>query len=208
MFVLLFAAGLLYLLLGEPREGILMFALVVATLGMTLYEEGKAERALDALRDLSTPHALVIRDGRRLQVDSREVVVGDLCAIGEGDRVPADGVLVDGQDVQADESLLTGESVPVPKSPAQVVSGHAVRAGADDPAALFSGTLVVRGHGIVQVTATGAASAIGGIGQSLAALAPERSPLQRQMASVIARFGVAGGAVSLLLVAYYLAQGG
>ncbi|MFC5478429.1 cation-translocating P-type ATPase [Massilia suwonensis] len=208
MFVLLFAAGLLYLLLGEPREGILMFALVVATLGMTLYEEGKAERALDALRDLSTPHALVIRDGRRLQVDSREVVVGDLCAIGEGDRVPADGVLVDGQDVQADESLLTGESVPVPKNPAQVVSGHAVRAGADDPAALFSGTLVVRGHGIVQVTATGAASAIGGIGQSLAALAPERSPLQRQMASVIARFGVAGGAVSLLLVAYYLAQGG
>jgi Ca2+-transporting ATPase len=207
MFVLLFAAGLLYLLLGEPREGILMFALVVATLGMTLYEEGKAERALDALRDLSTPRALVIRNGRRLQVDSRDVVVGDLCAIGEGDRVPADGLLVDGQDVQADESLLTGESAPVPKCPARAGPGHAVHSNADDSAALFSGTLVVRGHGVVQVTAIGAASAIGGIGQSLAALAPERSPLQRQMASVTARFGLGGGALSLLLVVYQLFQG-
>lgn len=204
MFALLFAAGLLYLLLGEPREGILMFALVLATLGMTLYEEGKAERALDALRDLSTPHALVIRDGNRLQVDSRDVVVGDLCVIGEGDRVPADGRLVGGQELHADESLLTGESAPVPKTPRS--GGHGT--GTDDPAALFSGTLVVRGHGLMEVTAVGAASAIGAIGQSLAALAPERSPLQKQMASVIARFGLGGAALSALLVAYHLARGG
>lgn len=205
IFALLFATGLLYLLLGEPREGILMFSLVLATLGMTLYEEGKAERALEALRDLSTPRALVIRDGRRLQVDSRAVVVGDLCVIGEGDRVPADGVLVAGQELHADESLLTGESVPVPKMPRRSADA---RAGRDDPGALFSGTLVVRGHGLIEVTATGAASAIGTIGQSLAALAPERSPLQKQTASVIARFGVGGAALSALLVAYHLAQGG
>ncbi|THC46668.1 cation-translocating P-type ATPase [Massilia sp. Mn16-1_5] len=201
MFALLFSAGLLYLLLGEPSEGILMFALVLATLGMTLYEESKAERALDALRDLSTPRALVIRDGRRLQVDSREVVVGDLCAIGEGDRVPADGVLVAGQEVHADESLLTGESLPVPKAPRQEAADGA-------SATLFSGTLVVRGHGLMEVTAIGAASAIGAIGQSLAALAPERSPLQKQMASVITRFGLGGAALSALLVAYHLARGG
>ena len=207
MFVLLLAAGALYLVLGERSEGILMFALVLATLGMTLYEEGKAERALSALRDLSTPRALVIRAGTRLQVDSREVVVGDLCVIGEGDRIPADGLLVAGQDVQADESLLTGESEPVAKRPAPASPAPAAAPRADQPAALFSGTLVVRGHGLLRVTATGAASAIGSIGQSLAGLVPERSPLQRQMASVIARFGVAGAAVSLLLVLYYMAQG-
>ena len=207
MFALLFAAGLLYLVLGELSEGILMFALVLATLGMTLFEEAKAERALDALRDLGAPRALVIRDGRRLQVDSRAVVAGDLCVIGEGDRVPADGVLVAGQEVQADESLLTGESEPVAKYPGAPTPATALRPGTDDPAAMFSGTLVVRGHGLLRVVATGAASAIGGIGGSLAGLAPQRSPLQRQMASVIARFGFGGAAISLLLVAYSMAQG-
>ena len=207
MFVLLFAAGLLYLVLGEPHEGVLMFALVLATLGMTLYEESKAERALDALRDLSTPRASVIRGGRQQRIDSREVVVGDLCVLDEGDRIPADGVLLAGQDLQADESLLTGESAPVAKRPAQGAA-HPVAPGADEPAALFAGTLVVRGHGLVRVTATGGASAIGAIGRSLAGLEPARSPLQRQMAKVVARFGLGGAALSLLLVIYHLAQGG
>lgn len=112
MFALLLAAGSLYLVLGELHEGMLMFALVLATLGMTLYEENRAERALDALRGLSTPRALVIREGRRLRIDSPGVVVGDLCVLGEGDRVPADGVLVAGRDLRLDESLLTGESEP------------------------------------------------------------------------------------------------
>lgn len=208
MFALLFAAGLLYLVLGELGEGILMFALVIATLGMTLYEEGKAERALEALRDLNSPRALVIRSGLTVDVDYRDVVEGDLCVIGEGDRVPADGVLVAGHDVQADESLLTGESEPVPKHPGAVDAGPVGQSGVHAPDAMFSGTLVVRGHGILRVTATGSATAIGSIGASLAGLTPQRSPLQRQMASMIARFGLAGGAVSLLLVLYYLAQGG
>lgn len=208
MFVLLFAAGLLYLVLGDLGEGILMFALVLATLGMTLYEEGKAERALEALRDLSTPRALVVRDGGTLRIDSRDVVVGDLCVIGEGDRIPADGTLVAGQDVQADESLLTGESEPVRKQPGVAGPGIPARSAGHDLAAVFSGTLVVSGHGIMRVSATGAATAIGSIGKSLADLAPRRSPLQRQMAGVIARFGVGGAALSILLVLYHLAQGG
>lgn len=208
IFLLLFAAGLLYLVLGELHEGILMFVLVLATLGMTLYEENRAERALDALRELSAPPALVVRDGERLRIDSRGVVVGDLCVLGEGDRVPADGFLLAGQDLQADESLLTGESGPVPKNPATAVPKVAAAPGGEHPAALFAGTLVVRGHGMMQVSATGAASAIGGIGRSLADLAPRRSPLQEQMAGVIARFGAGGAALSMLLVAYHLAQGG
>ncbi|MET0982861.1 MAG: cation-translocating P-type ATPase, partial [Telluria sp.] len=210
MFALLFAAGLLYLVLGELREGILMFALVLATLGMTLYEEGKAERALEALRELNTPRALVIRGAAAVQVDSREVVAGDLCVIGEGDRIPADGVLAAGHDIQVDESLLTGESEPVPKSPTLPNEAGPKPAGGPvdaSPAALFSGTLVVRGHGILRVTATGAGTAIGAIGQSLAGVAPQRSPLQRQMAATITLFALAGGALSLLLVVYLLLQG-
>ena len=224
MFVLLFAAGSLYLVLGELHEGILMFALVVASLGLTLYEETRAGRALDALRELSAPPAIVIRDGVRRRIDSRDVVVGDLCVVGEGDRVPADGELVEGQDLQVDESLLTGEAAPVAKRPAgaagdrcappfETDSGLAGRPGggqapAADPAALYGGTLGVRGHGILRVGATGAASAIGAIGSSLAGLAPERSPLQQQMAGVIVRFGLAGAALSVLLVLYHLARGG
>lgn len=216
MFALLFAAGLLYLVLGELHEGILMFALVLATLGMTLFEETRAGRALDALRELSSPPATVIRDGARRRIDSREVVVGDLCVVAEGDRVPADGELVQAQDLQADESLLTGESEPVAKRPlhegdaGSTRPAPAARAGEPDrnPAALFGGTLVVRGHGVLLVGATGAASAIGAIGRSLAGLEAGRSPLQRQMARVIALFGVGGAALSLLLVLYHLARGG
>lgn len=208
MFVLLFAAGLLYLVLGDLHEGIMMFALVLATLGMTLYEEGKAERALEALRDLSTPRAIVVRDGDTLRIDSRDVVVGDLCLIGEGDRVPADGVLVAAEDVQADESLLTGESEPVRKQAGAPGSAAAGPPGGHDLAAVFSGTLVVRGHGIMRVSATGAKTAIGSIGKSLASLAPQRSPLQRQMAGVIARFAVGGAVLSILLAVYHLARGG
>jgi len=199
MFMLMFAAGLLYLVLGDLGEGILMFALVLATLGVSLYEEGKAEHALAALRELSTPRALVLRDGQRLPIDSRAVVMGDLCALGEGDRVPADGVLVSGEDVHTDESLLTGESEPVPKR-----AGDATL----PSSSLLSGTLVVRGHGILRVTAIGAASAIGRIGASLAGAASQPSPLQRQIKSLITLFGVGGGALSLLLVLYHLAHGG
>jgi Ca2+-transporting ATPase len=207
MFLLLLAGGLLYLVLGEPREGVLMFTLVVLTLGMTLYEEGKAEHALQALRDLSSPYALVIRDGQTVQLDSRDVVPGDLCLIGEGDRVPADALLLAGTDVEVDESLLTGEAEPVRKRPGNGQSLAAARPGGSGLPWLYSGTLLVRGHGVARVTATGASSEIGRIGTSLRDLGPQRSPLQKQMSRIIASFGVGGAALSMLLVLYYVARG-
>ena len=116
MFLLLFAAGTLYLVFGELQEGLILFGFVLVTLSLTLYQEGKTERAMDALRDLTSPRALVIRDGEARRIAGREVVRGDWVMLAEGDRVPADAVLVAGSGVQVDESLLTGEAVPVSKT--------------------------------------------------------------------------------------------
>jgi Ca2+-transporting ATPase len=175
-FVLLLIGGVLYLLLGELREGVLMFSLVTAVMGITLYQEGKTERALEALRELSSPTAVVVRDGRQLAIDSRQLVPGDLCLVREGDRVPADGILVSGNDVLADESLLTGESEPVRKQATGIVPLTAPRPGGQDLAFLYAGTMLLQGHGLLRVTATGAAGEIGKIGAALAQLTPERSP--------------------------------
>lgn len=199
MFLLLVAAGSLYLLLGDLLEGVFLFLMVLVTIGMTLYQEGKTERALDALRELGSPRALVLRDGAPVHVDSRTVVPGDILVVSEGDRVAADGILLEGTEVEADESLLTGESLPVRKLPGMLAEPKP-RPGGDDTAALYSGTLLVHGHGLVLVTATGPQTEIGRIGSALARIKPERSPLQKQNARLVRIFALAGACASILLV--------
>ena len=115
MFLMLIACGGLYLFLGDTEEALMLSGFVFVIIGITFYQEQKTERALEALRDLSSPRALVIRDGRQQRIAGREVVRDDIVLIAEGDRVPADGVLLSGNHVSVDESLLTGESVPVSK---------------------------------------------------------------------------------------------
>ena len=116
MLLLLFGCALIYLLLGDVQEAVVVAEFVVVVIGIDLYQQHKTERALDALRDLSSPRALVIRDDERMRIAGREVVPGDLLLLSEGDRVPADAVLVSQTNFMADESLLTGESVPVRKT--------------------------------------------------------------------------------------------
>ncbi len=117
MFLLLVASGLLYFILGDISEGIMLMSFVVVIIGITVYQERKTERALEALRNLSSPRALVIRDGVQQRIPGREVVTGDSVILSEGDRVPADGVLLMSNNVSVDESLLTGESSRSGKSP-------------------------------------------------------------------------------------------
>ena len=171
---------------------------------ITVIQETRTERVLEALRDLTSPRALVIRDGERKRIPGREVARGDIVVLAEGDRVPADAALFECQELLADESLLTGESVPVRKIARLDLDAHRkTRPGGDDSPYVFSGSLVVRGAGIAEVLATGPISEIGKIGQSLSSLETEPPRLQTEMNRLVRMFAVVGGGVSILAVALY-----
>jgi len=199
MFLLLVGAALLYLALGEPRESVFLLLMVVLMLGMTLYQEGRTERALQALRDLSTPAATVVRDGRRERVPAADLVRDDIVVLTEGDRVPADAVIVETSGLLADESLLTGESVPVGKRAGPPSTPPAQPGGADLPW-VFAGTLVVQGDALAQVAATGERSELGRIGAALGTIRPPSGRLQHETQTLARRLAVLGLAVSLVLV--------
>ncbi len=206
MYLLLAGAAILYLLLGEPREGAFLFGMVALMLCLTLFQEGRTERALQALRDLSAPSALAWRDGRAQRIPASELVEGDLVELGEGDRVPADALLLAAAGMLVDESLLTGESVPVSKLAAPGGSAPAAPGGADLPW-VYSGTLVVQGHGLARVSATGARSEIGRIGAALGHIVPPPGRLQRETTMLARRFALLGAVVSASLVGLLLARG-
>lgn len=199
MFLLLLGSATLYLAFGDLREGLTLLGFVVVVITITVVQEGRTERALDALRDLSSPRAQVLRDGVVRTVAARELVRGDVIRVAEGDRVPADALLRDGAALGVDESLLTGESVPVTKLPDASVASCAAPGG-DGGASLFSGTLVVSGRGLAEVTATGSRSELGRIGESLRELGRESTPLQREVDLVVRRMAVIGLALAGLLV--------
>ncbi len=201
MFLLLLVSGGLYLLLGDVREASLLLFFVFVVLGIALYQERKTERVLDALRDLSSPRARVIRDGRERRIPGREVVRGDILLLAEGDRVPADARLLWCSNLSADESLLTGESAPVRKRAAD--DAPAARPGGDDLPFVYAGSLIVRGQGVAEVEAIGLRTEVGRIGKALLKLAPEPTPLQRETRRMVQLFAAAGAALSLLVVAAY-----
>ncbi len=203
MLALLFGAGLVYLLLGDLKEALILLAFAMMSIVITIVQETRTERVLEALRDLTSPRALVIRDGERRRIAGSEVVRGDVVVLTEGDRVPADGLLFKGHDVQIDESLLTGESVPVRKRPATGVPSARPHPGGDDLPFVFSGSLVVRGSGLAEVIATGMRSEIGKIGQSLHMLETEAPRLRLQTARLVRLSAAGGAAVSLLAVVLY-----
>ncbi len=208
MFLLLLAAGTLYTLFGDLQEGLTLFGFVVVTVALTLYQEGKTERAIEALRDLTSPRALVIRDGLPQRIAGRDVVRGDLFKLSEGDRVPADALLLTADGLRVDESLLTGEAVSVGKRSAlpdeRVAAQKPVDTarhapGGDDQPVIYAGTLIVQGHALAQVTGTGERSEIGRIGTALGKVEKERSPLQKQTARLVRNLALLALALSLAL---------
>ena len=203
MLALLLAGGVVYLLIGEAFDAGLLLLFACLSIGTTIVQEARSEKVLEALKNLTSPRALVIRDGQTRRIAGREVVRGDLMLLGEGDRVPADAVLVRAEDVLTDESLLTGESVPVKKRAAETLSAAALRPGGDDLPMVFSGSLVVRGSGLAQVTATGPRSEIGRIGQSLSGLETEPKRLQQQTRRLVVLFAAFGIITSVLAVVLY-----
>src|SRR5450631_1361172 len=203
MFALLIAGGAVYLILGDRIEAILLLIFATLSVVITIVQESRSERVLEALRNLASPRALVIRDGNRVQIAGREVVCGDLLVITEGDRVAADATVVEGSDLMLDESLLTGESLPVRKVAAAVdfqMESALPVAGGEDSKYVFAGTLVVRGTAKVLVRATGAHSEMGKIGKDLYAIETEQPHLQRQMSRLIRDFAIVGAIAGALVI--------
>ncbi|MEV4777719.1 cation-translocating P-type ATPase [Burkholderia sp. LMU1-1-1.1] len=183
MILLLAACGAVYMLLGDAGDALLLLAFVCIVVAMTFFQKRRTERSLNALRDYSSPRALVVRDGRQQRIAGRELVVGDLVLLAEGDRVPADMALSTSSNFTVDESMLTGESGPVTKQAAGDGDGaHRV----------YSGTLVTNGTARGTVTATAADSAIGRIGASLASLDSEPTPIQRETRAVVRQVAIGG----------------
>ncbi|MGB5106371.1 MAG: cation-translocating P-type ATPase [Candidatus Zixiibacteriota bacterium] len=202
MFLLLLACGALYLFSGDTQEAIMLLGFVFVVMGITFFQARKTERALEALRDLSSPRALVIRDGHKQRIAGRDVVRGDIILLSEGDRVPADAVVINCVNLFVDESLLTGESIAVRKISAQSETNMTAPGGDDSPS-VFSGTLVVRGHGIIESKATGMFTEIGKIGKALQTVDSENTPLQRETGRLVRTFAIVGLVLCVAVVVTY-----
>ncbi len=190
MVLLLIVCAGVYVAFGDLYEALILGASVVLVVVITLLQEGKTERALQALRNLSSPQASVRRDGRAVRIRASEVVPGDVLLLQEGDRVAADAVVVSATGVKVNESLLTGESaavrkravpVPVPLEPP----------GEGTTPFVYASTLVVSGRAEAVVGATGARSEVGRIGHALETLSAAESPLKQQLAGLVRAVAVA-----------------
>ena len=193
MFLLLALAAVAYLVLGEPAEGLLLAVFACVTIGLVVVQERRSERALEALRSLGAPMAVVLREGRSRKLPAAELVPGDLMLLEEGARIPADGRLLACRALAVDESLLTGESVPVDKH-----AGVGGKAGD-----VFSGTLVVGGNGIAEILGTGIATRSGQIGEALGRIDVESTRLQRNTARLVRMFGLLALGVSGSLLLFH-----
>jgi len=202
MFMLLVACGTLYLFLGDIQEGLMLLGFVFVIMGIEFYQERKTEKALDALKDLASPRALVIRDGVTKRIAGRDVVTDDIVVLQEGDRVPADAKVLQCNNLLADESLLTGEPVPVRKR--EWIDGEAlIIPGGDDNPFVYSGSMIVQGNGIVQVTAVGSTTEIGKIGKAIESVEEEQTQLKREMGVLVRRLAIIGVSLCLLVIVVY-----
>jgi Ca2+-transporting ATPase len=204
MFVLLIVAAGVYLAIGDLAEGLLLGAFAALTVALVFLQERRSEHALDALRALAAPHVRVKRDGRVTRIPARELVPGDLFLLSEGERVPADAVLRECEQMTVDESLLSGESAPVRKLASDMdADAEAAAPGGDDTPFVFAGTLITAGHAEAEVIATGPRSQAGRIGLSLASIAPSPTPLQLHLRRLVAWLGAGAIAMSAVLVLWW-----
>ena len=145
MFLSLVACGIIYMLLGDHSEALMLLGFVFVVMAMTFFQQRRTERSFDALRDLSSPHAIVVRGGQARKILARELVLGDVVLVAEGERIPADMQLLESSCLTVDESMLTGESVPVAKFAAGAGAAVDADVATNAPAHVFSGTLVTQG---------------------------------------------------------------
>lgn len=197
MFILLLICSSLYIILGDYNEGLILAFWVVAIIFMTFWQNRKTERSLEALRQLSSPRALVIRNGEEVRIPGRDIVPDDIVLLQEGDRIAADAILIEQSYLKTDESILTGESMPVDKS-----------TNTESENKVYSGTLVVQGHAKARVTATGTRTQFGKIGESLKSIEIGSTHLQAEMKVLIRNLFIIGIAFSAMtILVHYLTRG-
>lgn len=196
MFLLLISCGVLYMLLGDFREGFILLSTIIIIIFITIYQNAKTENALGKLKQLSSPRALVLRDGKETRIAGNEVVVEDIIIVNEGDRIPADAILIHSNHLKVDESLLTGESLAVDKSTEEGKN------------TLFSGTLVISGNAKAKVSSIGSKTEMGKIGHSLQSIEQSGTRLQTEMKGLIKGLFIIGGIISVATVlAFYFSRG-
>jgi len=191
MLGLLLGAGIIYLILGEPKDAIMLSTFILFMIGITVYQERKTENAIEALKDLSTPKVTVVRNGVRQIVSGKDIVPGDLVLVKSGDRLPADGKVVQTDNFQVDESVLTGESLPVGKS-IWSEDIEIAKPGGDNLGMVYSGTLGVSGRAIVEVTKTGVNTEMGKIGKTLINIFDEETLLHKETKRIVRIFVILG----------------
>lgn len=202
IFLLLVAGGSLYFILGDVTEGLVLLSFVFVIIGITVYQEQKTEKAIDALKSLSSPRALVIRDGEQKRIPGREVVSGDILVVSEGDRVPADSLLLTCNNLMVDESLLTGESISVRKV-AWNGEEENYRPGGDDLPFVYSGTLVIQGQAIAEVKFTGSKTEMGKIGTVLQKVERDETRLKKEVSHIVRNSAAVGLCLCAIVIVVY-----
>jgi len=182
MFLLLMIAAVIYFILGEPRDGMIMLIFVIGIISIDVIQEWKTDKTLNALKDLSAPHINVLRDSKETQIASTDLVPGDIMMIHEGIKIPADGFVVRCSDLCVDESSLTGEAEGVWKIPAENIELSTDYWRKDY---CYAGTLVTQGSAVVCVDQIGGATEYGKIGTNVAQAPEEDTPLQKQTGNLV-----------------------
>ncbi len=192
LIIVLIAVFLISLGFKEYQDAILIFAVIMVNAFMGSSQEYSAEKTLSELNKIVTQNAVVIRDGKKVRVNTTEIVPDDLVVLGSGDKVPADGILLDSVNMKVEEAILTGESRPVDKENEDVV---------------YMGTTVVTGKGVYKVTNTGPNTEIGKIGKSLELIESTKTPLQDQLDSFAKKLTLIVCAICLVIFSIRLLQG-
>lgn len=202
MILLLLISSTIYFLLGDPREAGILLISVLGVVLITIYQEQKTEKSIQALKSLASPFAEVIREGNTFKIPAREIVVGDIINFSEGDKIPADAKIISCSNLMVDESLLTGESVAVTKTDS-TGGDNKIQIGGDNLSFVFCSTLVTKGHGVAEVIATGIQSQVGIIGKELQSLKIEKTLLQSEVSKMVKLFASVGLFFCLFLIIIY-----
>jgi Ca2+-transporting ATPase len=193
VFILLLAACFIYFFAGQHTDGFIMLSAISIVSGISLYQEYKSENAINALKKLSAPKSIVIRNGKQVKIATEEIVVGDIVVVEEGEIISADGEIISSHDLSINESVLTGESMPVSKS-------------ADTNDKVYQGTQVTSGNAVINVTQIGRSTMFGKIGLSLSEIKVIKTPLQLQINSFVRTMLWIGGIAFLFVVSYHYIQ--